>query len=168
MSAAGPRLYIKTVANGLFRLIYVQELDGTEAFSHPIIKQLFPNPKECIGKKTDFVCRTSIIAATPRHTSKTLNIPISRKASDNKTFKAMVYVSIANSNAATYKQKFYRKQNKNLLLVEDILSHNYISHTTIHIHRHAQFLNESTSTNKIYQVAYDFDRTQPQRQCLDE
>jgi hypothetical protein len=162
MSAAGPRLYIKTVANGLFHLIYVQELDGTEALSLPVIKQLFPNPKECIGKKTDFVRCTSIITAAPRHTSKMLNIPISRKASKNKTFKAMAYISIANSNAATYKQKLYRKQNK-----KPAPSRRYP--LTIHIHRHAhQFLNESTSTNKIYQVASDFDRTKPQRQCLDE
>jgi hypothetical protein len=105
MGAAGPRLYIKTVANGLFHLIYVQELNGTEAFSHPVIKQLFPNPKEGIGEKTDFVHRTGIIAVAPRRTSKALNIPISRKASDNKTFKAMVYVSILDNNAATCKRK---------------------------------------------------------------
>jgi hypothetical protein len=104
MGAAGPRLYIKTVANGLFHLIYVQELNGTEAFSHPVIKQLFPNPTERFGEKTDFVRRTGIIAAAPRRTSKALNIPISRKASDNKTFKAMVYVSMLDSNAATSKR----------------------------------------------------------------
>jgi hypothetical protein len=104
MGAARPRLYIKTVANGLFHLIYVQELNGTEAFSHPIIQQLFPNPTECIGKKTDFVRHTGIIAAAPRRTSKALNIPIIRKASENRAFKAMVYVSILDSSAATYKQ----------------------------------------------------------------
>jgi hypothetical protein len=139
MSAAGPRLHIKTVANGLFNLIYVQELDGTEAFSHPVIKQLFPNPKERIGEKTDFVRQTGIIAAAPRRTSKALNTPISRKASDNKTFKAMVYVSIADSNALTSKRNILNAvtdvstedKTKNLFL-KDILSHNYITHTTIH------------------------------------
>jgi hypothetical protein len=67
MGAAGPRLYIKTVANGLFHLIYVQELKGTEAFSHPVIKQLFPNPNQRIGKNTDFVHRPGIIAVAPRY-----------------------------------------------------------------------------------------------------
>jgi hypothetical protein len=104
MGALPPRLCIKTVANGLFHLIYVQELNGTEAFSHPVIQQLFPNPRERIGKKTDFVCRTGIIAAAPRRTSKALNIPIIRKASDHRAFKAMVYVSILDNNTATNKR----------------------------------------------------------------
>jgi hypothetical protein len=104
MGAASPRLYIKTVANGLFHLIYVQELDGTEAFSHPVIKQLFPNPKERIGEKTDFVRSTGIIAVAPRRTSKALNIPTFRTTNDHKVFKAMVYVSILDSNAATCKR----------------------------------------------------------------
>jgi hypothetical protein len=139
MSAPGPRLYIKTVANGLFHLIYVQELDGTEAYSHPVLKQLFPNPKERIGKKTDFVRQTGIIAAVPRRRSKALNIPISRRANDNKTFKAMVYVSNADSNALNSKRNVLNAvadvstedKTKNPVL-EDILSHNYITHNTIH------------------------------------
>jgi hypothetical protein len=104
MGVAPPRLYIKTVANGLFHLIYVQELNGTEAFSHPLIEELFPNPAERIGKKTDFVRRTGIIAAAPRRTSKALNIPLTRKASGLRVFKAMVYVSILDSNGATCKR----------------------------------------------------------------
>jgi hypothetical protein len=104
MGAAGPRLYIKTVANGLFHLLYVQELNETEAFSHPVIKKLFPNPKERIGEKTDFVRRTGIIAVAPRRTSKAMNVAISRKTSDNKTFKAMVYVSMLDSNTPSCKK----------------------------------------------------------------
>jgi hypothetical protein len=105
MGAAGPRLYIKTVANGLFHLIYVQELNGNEAFSYPVIRELFPNPKERVGdNKTDFVRHTGIIAAAPQRTSKALHTPIIRRTSDNKTFKATVYVSILDSNTATAKR----------------------------------------------------------------
>ena len=138
MSAAGPRIYIKTVANGLFHLIYVQELDGSEAFSHPVVTKLFPNPKERIGEKTNFVRQTGIIAAAPRRTSKALNVPIGRTVSDNKTFKKeMVYVSNANSNALNSKRNILNAvtdvstEDKNLFL-EDILSHIYITYTTIH------------------------------------
>jgi hypothetical protein len=104
MGAALPRLYIKTVANGLFHLIYVQELNGTEAFSHPVIQELFPKPAARIGKKNDFVRRTGIIAVAPRRTSKALNIPITRKASGLRVFKTMVYVSILDSNGPTCKR----------------------------------------------------------------
>jgi hypothetical protein len=179
MSAAGPRLYIKTVAHGLFHLIYVQELNGTEAFSHPVIKKLFPNPNERTGKNTDFVQSTGIIAAAPRRTSKALNIPTFRTTNDHKVFKATVYVSILDNSAPTCKhdalntmtdvsterrkQKMYSTR-----FQENVLSHHSITCITIHEHPHTQLLNHSNSTNKMYQVPFDFDKTEPLRQCLDE
>jgi hypothetical protein len=131
MSAAGPRLYIKTVANGIFNLIYVEELDGTEAYSYPVIKELFHDPNERIGGRSEFVSTTGIIAATPRRTSKAVNTAISRKANDNKSFKATVYVAIAEEDGANYKLDVLntvtnvstQKKTTNLFL-QNILSHN--------------------------------------------
>ena len=131
MGAARPRLYIKTVANGIFNLIYVEELDGTEAYSYPVIKELFHDPNERIGGRSEFVSTTGIIAATPRRTSKAVNTAISRKANDNKSFKATVYVAIAEEDGANYKLDVLntvtnvstQKKTTNLFL-QNILSHN--------------------------------------------
>ena len=89
MYGAGPMVYIRTVAHGIFHLIYIQSVTGIEGFVHPLTDALLNNTAE--GKMFQ---KMGLLLIAPRRISKSLNGPSKFHAKSNdKLYKKVYFVA---------------------------------------------------------------------------
>ena len=89
MYGANPMVFIRTVAHGIFHLIYIESVTGIEGFVHPLTDALLNNTTE--GKMFQ---NMGLLLIAPRRISKSLNGPSKFHAKSNdKLYKKIYFVA---------------------------------------------------------------------------